>query len=93
MDAEGLKPRTLSELDALRLVGEDGRRLGRLFDLVCPWKPGEPQGAIEQLVHGRIGLLERVGLVRQEPASLPWSCVRRIERQAIVVIAESPPDR
>jgi len=93
MDAKGLKPHTLSELDARRLVDEDGRRLGRLFDLVCPWKPGEPQGTIEELVYGRVGLLERVGLVREKPPSVPWSAVRRIERQAIVVSSEAAPGR
>jgi hypothetical protein len=91
MDAKGLKPRTLSELDARHLVAEDGRALGRLFDLGCRWQPGDPHTPIEELVYGRIGLLERVGMVHEKPPSVPWSAVRRIEHEAIVVSSDAPP--
>lgn len=90
MDAKGMKPRTLSELDAQRLVAEDGRRLGRLFDLGCRWQAGEAASPIEVLVYGRIGLLERLGMVRERPPSVPWSAVRRIGPEAIVVVAQAP---
>lgn len=88
-----MKPRTLCDLDALRLVAEGGRRLGRLFDLSCRWQPGEASSPVEELIYGRIGLLERVGMVDERPPSLPWSAVRRIGPDAIVVAADAPPGR
>lgn len=88
-----MKPRTLSALDAQRLVAEDGRRLGRLFDLACRWQPGEAASPIEELIYGRIGLLERVGLVHEKPPSVPWSAVRRIGPGAIVVAPDAAPGR
>jgi hypothetical protein len=93
MDARGMKPHTICALDAQRMVAEDGRRLGRLFDLGCRWQPGNERSAIEELVYGRIGLLERIGLVHEEPPSVPWSAVRRIEPEAIVVESDAPPGR
>ena len=93
MDARGMKPLTVCALDAQRLVAEDGRRLGRLFDLGCRWQPGDEHSAIDELVYGRTGLLERVGLVHERPPSVPWSAVRRIEPRAIVVSSAAPPGR
>ena len=93
MDARGMKPRTICALDAQRMVAEDGRQLGRLFDLGCRWQPGDERSLIEGLVYGRIGLLERVGLVDEKPPSVPWSAVRRVEPNAIVVTSEAPPGR
>jgi hypothetical protein len=93
MDAKGMKPHTVCALDAQRLVAEDGRRLGRLFDLGCRWQPGEERSVVEELVYGRIGLLERIGLVHEKPPSVPWAAVWRVEPRAIVVGSQAPPGR
>jgi hypothetical protein len=93
MDANGMKPRTLCALDAQRMVAEDGRKLGRLFDLSCRWRPGDASSPVEDLMYGRMGLLERVGLVQEKPPSVPWSAVRRVEQEAIVVSADASPGR
>ena len=93
MASQGMKPRTLCALDAQRMVAEDGRELGRLFDLSCRWQPGEASSPIEDLIYGRIGWLERVGLVHEKPPSVPWTAVRRVEQRAIVVRADAPPGK
>jgi sporulation protein YlmC with PRC-barrel domain len=88
--AHDLKPPTLCGLDGQRVHREDGRALGHLFDLHCAWQPGEESSAVDELIYGRTGLLERLGLLHRQPASVPWSSVRRIEDKAIVVSAEAP---
>jgi hypothetical protein len=63
---------------------DDGRALGHVFDLRCDWQPGAATH-VDELIYGRTGLLERVGLREQPPDSLPWSAVRGLRGKAIVV--------
>jgi hypothetical protein len=67
----------------MHLVDGAGHRLGRVFDLRCDWRPGATE--IDEIIYGRTGLLERVGLRERRPASVRWSALRRIDGRAIVV--------
>jgi len=88
--AEGLN--TACDLDLLRVVTSDGRRLGHVFDLRCEWEPGqEASPVVDEVVYGRVGLAERLGLARRKPQSVPWSSVQRIEGKALVVAADRLP--
>lgn len=85
---------TVCAFQRLRVETTDGRRLGRVFDLHCRWPKGtgEPP-VIEAIICGRIGLLERVGLVDHDPDAVPWSAVREIRGRVIVVDAAAIPAR
>lgn len=68
----------LSQLLGRPVVASDGRRLGRLSDLVAA--TGEPYPPVESLVlrHGKARL------------QLPWSAVERMTRNEIVVRSDVP---
>jgi hypothetical protein len=70
----------------MHLVDGAGRRLGHVFDLRCDWRPGG-QGAtcVDEIIYGRTGLLERVGLRERRPDSVRWSAVRGVEGRSILV--------
>lgn len=68
----------------LRVARADGRDLGRVFDLRCDWRPRGPTH-IDEIIYGRTGLLERVGLREREPDSVAWSAVREVRGRTIVV--------
>jgi hypothetical protein len=88
--ADDLSPRTLCGLDAQPVCTPDGRAVGRLFDLSCPWTPGEARSPIGELVYGRAGLLERVGLLERQPPSVPWSAVQRVTTHGLVLHPQAP---
>lgn len=68
------------------LVDGAGRRLGRVFDLRCDWRPGERgTTCVDEVIYGRTGLLERVGLRERRPDSVRWSALRGVEGRALVV--------
>ena len=70
----------------MHVVDDTGRRLGRVFDLRCDWRPGGPGATcIEEIIYGRTALLERIGLRERQPNSVHWSAVRRIDGRALVV--------
>ena len=79
---------TACAFERFRVETTDGRRLGRVFDLHCRWPQGRGGApVVEAIVCGRLGLLERLGLVEHEPDAVPWSAVREIRAQVIVVDA------
>jgi sporulation protein YlmC with PRC-barrel domain len=75
--------KTACALDLMHIRTGDGRRIGRLFDLRGQWTPGEPT-VVDELIYGRVGLLERLGLGDGRPDSLPWSAVERIGDEIVV---------
>jgi sporulation protein YlmC with PRC-barrel domain len=82
---------TACELELMEVRTEDGRRLGRVFDLsLHTGRRGAP--AVAAIVYGRRGLLERLGLRHARPSSLPWSRVRAIRDRVIVVDEAVRPD-
>jgi sporulation protein YlmC with PRC-barrel domain len=88
--AEGLN--SACDLDLLRVVTTDGRRLGHVFDLRCSWQPGQDDApTVDEVVYGRTGLAERLGLTHRKPQSVPWSAVERIEGRVLVVSADHVP--
>jgi len=74
---------TASRMESLQVQDGEGRKLGHVFDLACPWTPGEKASPIDELIFGTTGLLERVGLLKRKPASVPWSLVREVAAKAI----------
>jgi len=77
---------TACGLDLMRVETADGRFLGHLFDLECPWVAGaDPALPVAHIVYGRAGLLERVGLRERRVDSLPWSAVIELRGKVIVV--------
>jgi sporulation protein YlmC with PRC-barrel domain len=79
---------TACALELMRVETSDGRVLGRVFDLRCRWQPGGGRvPVVEEIIFGKIGLLERVGLRHVKPRSVHWYLVESIRRNVIVVAA------
>jgi len=77
------------DLDLLRVRTSDGRRLGHLFDLRCDWQPGQHgPTVVDEIIFGRKGLAERLGLAHGDPQSAPWSAVQRIDADSLIVSAD-----
>jgi hypothetical protein len=85
----------LSDFELLEVVTEDGRRLGRVFDLrvhgrpTTKWKP--PEMAIDAVVYGTLGFLERVGVRKASSQTIGWDQVVALRPGEIVVAARPPP--
>jgi len=79
----------LARLDDMRVLGEDGRSLGRVFEIRSPGvaetEPTHETRDIECLLCGRRGLFERLGWKQASPHRVPWSAVRRIDARAVHV--------
>jgi hypothetical protein len=76
-------------MELLRVQTADGRFLGHVFDLRCRWEPdagGVP--IIDQIVFGKTGFFERIGLRRVAPRSVHWYLVEAI-RDNVIVVASS----
>ena len=80
---------TLSDFELLEIFTEDGRRLGRVFDLRIHGRPTTRErsdtASIDAIVFGRLGLLERLGLRPATSRTLPWDCVVAIGEGRLVV--------
>ncbi len=72
-------------IELMRVVTEAGEHLGRVFDLRCSWRPGSQQPVIDEIVFGRIGLMERLGIPVRKPDSVSWSEVVEVRDHVIVV--------
>jgi sporulation protein YlmC with PRC-barrel domain len=84
-----------SEFQYMRIETESGRFLGHVFDLRSR---GEPEYGVAhdariltEIVYGRIGLFERLGLVQADPTTIPWKAVKRIRDNTIVVDDSAAP--
>jgi hypothetical protein len=68
---------------------EDGRRLGRVYDVRSDGEPecGFPndERPLDELLCGSPGLLEVLGFKKVEPRVIPWSAVKKNERGRLIV--------
>ena len=71
----------LSELRDKKVKTLDGETLGRVHEVNCD------KGAITALSCGPGSLLERL-TAREHGRKIAWECVRRIDRDAIVISTE-----
>jgi sporulation protein YlmC with PRC-barrel domain len=69
------------QLESVRT--EDGRRIGKVFDMRCEWRGAKAE--ITHLVYGRRGLWERLGFRHPRQDTLPWSSIVRIEERVVIV--------
>lgn len=78
---------SLAALQLVRLESEDGTRLGHVFDLRTEYDPARPDRppVVTEILYGTIGLLERLGVRRTRPRTIPWKSVIAIHPHAIVV--------
>jgi len=79
----------ITEILLTEIETENGKRLGRLFDVRCAGEPehgltneGRP---ITELVYGTTGLWEVLGLKKVNVKTIPWKAVKSIEPGKIVV--------
>jgi hypothetical protein len=78
-----------TEIQFLKIVTKDGRTLGHVFDLRSRGVPEHgvrhEDRVIDELVYGKMGLRERLGLKRVEVKTLAWASVIEIKKGKIVV--------
>ena len=83
----------LSSLQGLDVVDDEGRRLGRLFDLRCRGAPVERRARdaadVITLLYGSVGLLERLGMRTARECEARWQDVVAVRDDTIVVRAQS----
>ena len=72
-----------STLARLHVRDARGRDRGRVFDLRVEWEPGDERSPVVEVIYGRTGWMERVGLVEKQPESAAWLRVREIAGQAV----------
>jgi sporulation protein YlmC with PRC-barrel domain len=79
----------LHEFQYMEVLTEGGRFLGHVFDLRSKGEPeyGAPHEArvVDEVVYGRLGLFERLGLTQAEPKTLPWKAVKAIRDNRLIV--------
>ena len=89
----------LTDFELLEVVTEDGARLGHVFDLRAHGRPtldsSQSMGPVDELVYGTLGLLERLGIRRAEPKTMPWREVTGVRDGALIVrrAPATPPRR
>jgi hypothetical protein len=81
----------LTDFELLKVVTEDGRHLGHVFDLRAHGRPTldsrRNREPVDELVYGTLGLLERLGIRRKSGRTLQWSQVIAVRDGKIVVRA------
>lgn len=79
----------LSPLEGMRVVTQDGGRLGRVFEIRSPGRaetePTHEQRSVECLLCGRQSLLERLGWKEPDAIAIPWEDVVALQPHLIVV--------
>jgi sporulation protein YlmC with PRC-barrel domain len=79
----------LSPLEDMHVVTEAGQRLGRVFEVRSPGRaetePTHDRRAVDCLLCGRRGLLERLGWKEPDAIAIPWRDVVALQRHTIVV--------
>ncbi len=77
------------EFQFMEVLTESGRLLGHVFDLRSRGEPeyGEPHEArvVDEVIYGRLGLFERLGLTQAEPKVIPWKAVKAIRDGKLIV--------
>jgi len=78
-----------SDFQYMRVETEGGRFLGHVFDLRSRGEPdyGAPheERVVNELVYGRLGLFERLGLTQAEPTTVSWKAVKAIRDGKVIV--------
>ena len=80
---------TVAALGRMQVCTEDGRRLGRVFDVRVRWDAkhtGTP-ARVTELLYGTSGLLEQLGIRRQRSRAIAWRDVIAIRDGKIIVRA------
>jgi hypothetical protein len=77
---------TACGMELMRVETADGRALGYVFDLRCR-ASGDDAPVLEEIIFGKRGWLERVGLRRTKPHSVHWYLVEAVRGNVIVVSA------
>jgi len=81
--------KSLTRLQFLPIVTEDGVKVGHVLELRSAGahtREGEGKSReISEVIYGRLGLLQRLGLRPANVLTLPWSCVQRISDGKLVV--------
>ena len=79
----------LAWIEDTPVVTKDGGKLGRVFEIRSPGvaetEPEHAQRAIDCLLCGRRGLLERLGWKEPDARVVPWSAVVAVRDHEIVV--------
>jgi sporulation protein YlmC with PRC-barrel domain len=82
----------ITDLQLLKIVTEDGRHLGHVFDLRSQGVPehglSSKERIITEIVYGTIGLWERLGLKQSKTKTLAWQAVIAIKDRKIIVANE-----
>jgi hypothetical protein len=77
------------EFQYMRVETEGGRFLGHVFDLRSRGEPeyGAPRDerVVTEIIYGRTGLFERLGLTQAEPKTISWKAVKAIRGDKIIV--------
>ena len=79
----------ITEILLAKVVSEDGEPLGRVADLRSNGEPEHGESnktrVITELLYGKSGWLELVGLRKATLHSVPWKSVKKIEPDKIVI--------
>lgn len=77
------------EFQYMEVLTESGRFLGHVFDLRSRGEPehGESreERVVNEIVYGRLGLFERLGLTQAEPKTFSWKAVKAIRDNQLIV--------
>jgi sporulation protein YlmC with PRC-barrel domain len=70
---------TLSQIQDMRVVTDDGTLLGHVFEIrssgAAETEPTHPDRSVDCLLCGRLGLLERLGWKESHALRIPWHAV------------------
>jgi hypothetical protein len=79
----------LAWLEEMPVVAEDGKRLGRVFEIRSPGEaetePTYAERRVDCLLCGRRGLLERLGWKEPKARAIPWKDVLEVRPHEILV--------
>jgi hypothetical protein len=75
-----------ADLQAKRVIAEDGRSLGRIFEVHVH------DGQVSFIVYGARGLLQRF-ISSRRGRRIAWSAVVRVTPDALIVRLPAEPDR
>ncbi len=77
------------EFQYMEVVTESGRFLGHVVDLRSKGEPeygaAHDARAVNEIVYGRLGLFERLGITQAEPKMIPWKAVKAIRGNKLIV--------
>ena len=83
----------LTGFELMEVVTEDGKRLGRVFDLRAHGRPNgrfhQEAAQVDALVYGTLGLLERLGIRKAAGHTIGWDRVVDMKDRRIVVRASA----